>query len=151
MMCIVLWVHIDTRDIDNLYYILNVQMDSCVFWDSLNLKTEASCSTKIQRNDEASHLEFEGKGRFISPSHVEIHHENFSVGADEKTVNCRLKLALRAGVKNASIKQSKDTDASGSHRLGQGNKRNPRERSQEACFKEGRQETPQPRSMPPRR
>ena len=74
-MCIVLWVHIDTRDIDNLYYILNVQMDSCVFRYSLNLKMEASCSTKIQRNDDPSHLEFEGKERFISPSHVEIRHE----------------------------------------------------------------------------
>ncbi|XP_041357244.1 histone 24-like [Gigantopelta aegis] len=39
--------------------------------------------------------------------------------ADEKTVNSHLKLALRAGVKNKSLKQSKGTGASGSFRLGE--------------------------------
>lgn len=43
---------------------------------------------------------------------------NFNVGKDEKTVNNHLKLALRAGVKNNTLKQSKGTGASGSFRLG---------------------------------
>ena len=36
---------------------------------------------------------------------------------DEKKVNAHLKLALRAGVKNGSLKQAKGTGASGSFRL----------------------------------
>jgi hypothetical protein len=40
---------------------------------------------------------------------------NFNVGKDPKTVNVHLKLSLRAGVKNKSLKQSKisvyDADA----------------------------------------
>ena len=43
---------------------------------------------------------------------------NFSVGNDAKSVNVRLKLALRAGVKNKSLKQSKGTGASGSFKIG---------------------------------
>jgi hypothetical protein len=39
---------------------------------------------------------------------------NFNVGKDAKTVNVHLKLSLRAGVKNKSLKQSKGTGASGS-------------------------------------
>jgi len=38
---------------------------------------------------------------------------------DEKTVNSHLKLALRAGVKNNTLKQSKGTGASGSFRIGE--------------------------------
>lgn len=41
---------------------------------------------------------------------------NYNVG-DEKTANNHLKLALRAGVKNNSLKQSKGTGASGSFKL----------------------------------
>ena len=44
--------------------------------------------------------------------------KHYKVG-DEKTVNSHLKLALRAGVKNKSLKQSKGTGASGSFRLGE--------------------------------
>ena len=44
--------------------------------------------------------------------------KNFNVGKDEKVVNSHLKLALRAGVKNNSLKQSKGTGASGSFKLG---------------------------------
>src|SRR5262245_35292876 len=33
--------------------------------------------------------------------------KNFKVGTDENVVNTHLKLALKAGVKNASLKQSK--------------------------------------------
>ena len=54
--------------------------------------------------------------------------KNFSVGADEKAVNSRLKLALRAGVKNASLKQSKGTGASGSFRLGQVTEKKPKKK-----------------------
>ena len=44
---------------------------------------------------------------------------NYNVGKDAKTVNNHLKLALRAGVKNKSLKQSKGTGASGSFRIGE--------------------------------
>lgn len=44
---------------------------------------------------------------------------NYNVGKDEKTVNNHLKLALRAGGKNGSLKQTKGTGASGSFRLGE--------------------------------
>ena len=44
---------------------------------------------------------------------------NFNVGKEEKSVNAHLKLALRAGVKNASLKQAKGTGASGSFRIGE--------------------------------
>jgi hypothetical protein len=36
---------------------------------------------------------------------------NFNVGKDAKSVNAHLKLSLRAGVKNKSLKQSKGTGA----------------------------------------
>jgi len=45
--------------------------------------------------------------------------KNFKVGSDENIVNTHLKMALRAGVKNASLKQSKGTGAAGSFRLGE--------------------------------
>ena len=41
---------------------------------------------------------------------------NFNVGKDAKTVNVHLKLSLRVGVKNKSLKQSKGTGASGHSR-----------------------------------
>ena len=43
----------------------------------------------------------------------------YSVGTDERTINAHLKMALRAGVKNGSLKQSKGTGASGSFRIGE--------------------------------
>ena len=61
MICIDLLVALYTRDVDNLYYIFNVQR-VCkevqrVFWDSLNIETEdikhvdiASCSCWDSRN-----------------------------------------------------------------------------------------------------
>lgn len=45
--------------------------------------------------------------------------KNFKVGNDENVVNTHLKMALRAGVKNASLKQSKGSGATGSFRLGE--------------------------------
>jgi hypothetical protein len=42
---------------------------------------------------------------------------NFNVGKDAKTVNFHLKLSLRAGVKNKSLKQSKGTGAAASFNL----------------------------------
>merc|ERR1712243_201255 len=48
--------------------------------------------------------------------------KHFKVGTDEKTVNNHLKLALRAGVKNGSLKQSKGSGASGSFKLGEAKK-----------------------------
>jgi len=45
--------------------------------------------------------------------------KNFKVGNDENVVNTHVKIALRAGVKNASLKQSKGTGAAGSFRLGE--------------------------------
>ena len=44
---------------------------------------------------------------------------NFNVGKDAKTVNVHLKLSLRAGVKNKTLKQSKGTGASGSFMIGE--------------------------------
>lgn len=44
--------------------------------------------------------------------------KHFSVGHDERIVNAHLKMALRAGVKNGTLKQSKGTGASGSFRIG---------------------------------
>jgi histone H1/5 len=38
---------------------------------------------------------------------------NFNVGKDAKSVNAHLKLSLRAGVKNKSLKQSKGTGVLG--------------------------------------
>lgn len=43
---------------------------------------------------------------------------HFNVGTDQKTVNNRMKLALRALVKNGTLKHSKGTGASGSFKLG---------------------------------
>lgn len=45
--------------------------------------------------------------------------KNFKVGGDENVVNTHLKMALRAGVKNSSLKQSKGSGAAGSFRLGE--------------------------------
>jgi histone H1/5 len=45
--------------------------------------------------------------------------KNFKVGNDESVVNTHVKIALRSGVKNASLKQSKGTGAAGSFRLGE--------------------------------
>jgi histone H1/5 len=45
--------------------------------------------------------------------------QHFKVGGDENVVNTHLKIALRAGVKNASLKQSKGSGASGSFRIGE--------------------------------
>ncbi len=45
--------------------------------------------------------------------------KNFNVGKNEKSVNSHLKMALRAGVKNGALKQTKGTGASGSFRLGE--------------------------------
>jgi len=46
--------------------------------------------------------------------------KTFNVGKDEKSVNNHLKLALRAGVRNASLKQAKGSGASGSFKVGEG-------------------------------
>ena len=45
--------------------------------------------------------------------------KNFNVGTDEKGVNARLKMALKAGVSKGSLKQAKGTGASGSFRIGE--------------------------------
>ena len=44
---------------------------------------------------------------------------NFNVRKDAKTVNVHLKLSLRVGVKNKSLKQSKGTGASGTFKIGE--------------------------------
>lgn len=45
--------------------------------------------------------------------------KQYRLAGDEKTINAHLKLALRAGVKNGTLKQSKGTGASGSFRIGE--------------------------------
>jgi hypothetical protein len=52
--------------------------------------------------------------------------KNFSVGNDENTVNTHLKMALRAGVKNSTLKQSKGSGATGSFRIGEEAKKKPK-------------------------
>lgn len=52
--------------------------------------------------------------------------KNFNVGKDENVVNTHLKMALRAGVKNAMLKQSKGSGATGSFRLGEEAKKKPK-------------------------
>ena len=106
------YIYIYSRFVDCFYNIFNVQRDSCVFWDSSNLQTEASCSTEIQRNGQASHFEFEGKGRFISPWHVEIHHEELLRGRWWQGSQLPTELALGAGVNSASLKQYKEASVS---------------------------------------
>lgn len=49
--------------------------------------------------------------------------QNFDVGKDEKVVNTHLKMALKAGVKNSTLKQTKGSGASGSFRLGETEKK----------------------------
>ena len=44
---------------------------------------------------------------------------NYSVGKDERVINRKLKVALRAGVRDGDLKQTKGTGASGSFRLGE--------------------------------
>lgn len=51
--------------------------------------------------------------------------DNFQVGKDEKVVNTHLKMALKSGVKNGALKQTKGTGAAGSFRLGDGEKKKP--------------------------
>jgi hypothetical protein len=48
--------------------------------------------------------------------------KNFNVGADENVVNKHLKVALKAGVRNTSLKQSKGSGAAGSFRIGEATK-----------------------------
>jgi len=43
---------------------------------------------------------------------------HYKLGQDERAINAHLKLALRAGVKNGLIKQSKGSGAAGSFKLG---------------------------------
>lgn len=45
--------------------------------------------------------------------------KNFTVGNDEKSVNSRLKIALRAGLAKNTLKNSKGNGASGSFKLGE--------------------------------
>lgn len=52
--------------------------------------------------------------------------KNFNIGVDENVVNTHLKMALRAGVKNATLKQSKGSGATGSFRLGEEAKKKPK-------------------------
>ena len=45
--------------------------------------------------------------------------KKYNLGTTEKSINSHLKLALRAGVNNKTLKQSKGTGASGSFRIGE--------------------------------
>src|ERR1044071_2322093 len=44
---------------------------------------------------------------------------NFKVSGEENMINAHLKMALKAGVKNGTLKQSKGTGATGSFRIGE--------------------------------
>jgi len=45
--------------------------------------------------------------------------KHYKLGGEEKIINSHLKLALRAGVKNHTLKQSKGSGAAGSFRIGE--------------------------------
>lgn len=51
---------------------------------------------------------------------------HFKVGTDENMVNTHLKMALKAGIKNGSLKQSKGKGAAGSFRIGEQAKKAPK-------------------------
>ena len=53
---------------------------------------------------------------------------HYNVGKDDRVVNQHLKMALRAGAKNGSLKQAKGTGASGSFRLGEKAKAAPKKK-----------------------
>lgn len=50
---------------------------------------------------------------------------NFKVAGDENMINAHVKMALKAGVKNGALKQSKGTGATGSFRIGEKAKKAP--------------------------
>ena len=54
---------------------------------------------------------------------------HYNVGKDDRVVNQHLKMALRAGAKNGSLKQAKGTGASGSFRLGEKAKAAPKKKA----------------------
>ena len=51
---------------------------------------------------------------------------HFKVGADQKAINSRVKVALRSGVKAGTFKQVKGTGASGSFKIGEKVKADPK-------------------------
>ena len=73
--------------------------------------------------------------------------KNFDVGKDEKAVNSRLKLALRAGVKNNGLKQAKGSGASGSFKLGEV-KKAPKPKKAKKAAKPKKAKTPKKAAKP---
>ena len=75
---------------------------------------------------------------------------NYKVGANKAVVNSHLKLALRAGVKNGALKQSKGTGASGSFKLGEVKKAAPKKaKKPKAAAKPKKAKTPKKAAKKP--
>jgi len=68
--------------------------------------------------------------------------KHYNVGHDERLVNAHLKLALRAGVKNGTLKQAKGTGASGSFRVG--DKKEKAEKPKKKVVKKAKAKKPKP-------
>jgi histone H1/5 len=73
----------------------------------------------------------------------------YNVGADAKKVNARVKVALRAGVTSAALKQAKGTGASGSFRLGEVKKAAPKKVKKPKAAKPKKVKTPKKAAKKP--
>ena len=76
---------------------------------------EAGSAPQIHRDDCRSRRQSEGAWWFVAILKYIVN--NFNVGEDERFVHQNLTMALKAGVKNGALKQSKGSGASGSFRL----------------------------------
>merc|ERR1712226_1349161 len=79
--------------------------------------------------------------------------KNFKVGSDESKVNTHLKLALRAGVKNNSLKHAKGSGASGSFKLGEAAKKvaKPKKAKKPKAAKPKKAKTPKKKAAKPKK
>merc|ERR1711894_457524 len=79
--------------------------------------------------------------------------KNFKVVSDESKVNTHLKLALRAGVKNNSLKHAKGSGASGSFKLGEAAKKvaKPKKAKKPKAAKPKKAKTPKKKAAKPKK
>ena len=97
-----------------VYIIYSMCKGIAVFsWTHLTFKRKLAALPKYNE------MVKEAISRFISPRHVEIHHEELLRGRWWQVSQIPTEFPLGAWVKDASLKQSKGTGASGSFCLGQ--------------------------------
>merc|ERR1711894_795198 len=79
--------------------------------------------------------------------------KNFKVGNDESKVNTHLKMALRAGAKNNTLKNSKGSGASGSFKLGEAAKKaaKPKKAKKPKAAKPKKAKTPKKKAAKPKK